>query len=438
MAVKKKDVHLPRLESVERITQFPIVESGWKYAENIYKRIKNSNNLFQWTLDTAENSIYGFIDSASPAVFFIEGPLSTVDKVLCKSLDIVEQRVPSINLPPQLIYYNTKRYVTDVSGRIVKPVLKRTNSVKQIGNAVLSSKYTAFAADKLDGALNVADKYVDKYLPADTTDGQLNDDVSSKKYPDGPTNKAIQTIVHTARFSRKLRRRLTSRTLAEARALKEQSAEAIHVLAYVAELVYTDPKLAIQKGKELWATLSKDEPENQARPETLEQLIVMLTRESARRIVHFVNFTSAGVSKLPRQGTRYIRSVTKKCIEVVNSLLKTVHLEGVGLAVFDRAVLRARSFTEILKQLNTVVTDVLEQLAVVLAQQVKTKETEKSVQNQPQSKIIPQTTVTNTTTNKTYEIRQQFETLQPPVSPKSFKATHNRQVANGVETVAAS
>lgn len=39
------------------------------------------------------------------------------------------------------------------------------------------------------------------------------------------------------RFSRKLQRRLTKRTLAEARALKEHSAEAIHVLAYVAELV---------------------------------------------------------------------------------------------------------------------------------------------------------------------------------------------------------
>lgn len=50
--------------------------------------------------------------------------------------------------------------------KIARPVLKRADSVKQIGNTVLASKYTAFAADTLDGALNVADKYVDKYLPA--------------------------------------------------------------------------------------------------------------------------------------------------------------------------------------------------------------------------------------------------------------------------------
>lgn len=53
---------------------------------------------------------------------------------------------------------------------MVRPVLKRADSVKEIGNAVLASKYTAFAADRLDGALNVADMYVDKYLPADSTD----------------------------------------------------------------------------------------------------------------------------------------------------------------------------------------------------------------------------------------------------------------------------
>lgn len=42
---------------------------------------------------------------------------------------------------------------------------------------------------------------------------------------------------HAKGFSRKLRRRLTQRTIAEVRALKQQSAEAVHVLVYVAELV---------------------------------------------------------------------------------------------------------------------------------------------------------------------------------------------------------
>ena len=148
------------------------------------------------------------------------------------------------------IYWNTKQYVTEVGNKIVKPVLKRADSVKQIGNTVLSSKYTAFAADTLDGALDVADKYVDKYLPAavyDEQKGKLDRPEASNRpkflelevneNSDGNTNRAIQTMHHVGRFSGKLQRRLTKRTLAEAKALKEHSAEAINVLIYVAELV---------------------------------------------------------------------------------------------------------------------------------------------------------------------------------------------------------
>lgn len=74
------------------------------------------------------------------------------------------------------IYWNTKQYAKEkVNKRIVTPVLKRADSVKQIGNSVLESKYTVFAADTLDGALSVADKYVDRYLPPDDQDkGTVN------------------------------------------------------------------------------------------------------------------------------------------------------------------------------------------------------------------------------------------------------------------------
>lgn len=52
----------------------------------------------------------------------------------------------------------------------VRPVLKRAGSVKQIGTAVLDSRVSTYAADRIDGALDVADKYVDKYLPSIATD----------------------------------------------------------------------------------------------------------------------------------------------------------------------------------------------------------------------------------------------------------------------------
>lgn len=62
----------------------------------------------------------------------------------------------------------------------------------------------------------------------------------------------------------------------------------------------TDPRQAVQKARELWQFLSGPEPENQARPQTLEQLIVLLTRESARRVVHLINYTSSSIAQIPR------------------------------------------------------------------------------------------------------------------------------------------
>lgn len=82
------------------------------------------------------------------------------------------------------------------------------------------------------------------------------------------------------------------------------------------------------KAKELWASLSKDEPGNQARPQNLEQLIVLLTRETARRIVHLINHTSTHVSNLPQTITRTTRGVSKQFLNIANALVKVILLDN--------------------------------------------------------------------------------------------------------------
>ncbi|XP_066259385.1 lipid storage droplets surface-binding protein 1-like isoform X2 [Euwallacea similis] len=361
---KRKSLNMPELESVTRIYNLPIVETGLSYADNIYQKIKRSNSLFNWTLDQAENTLYSAIDQAVPVIVLFQGPLSQVDKLVCKTLDIVEEKIPSIHLPPEMIYWNTKQYAKNtVNTKIVTPVLKRADSVKQIGTSVLASKYTVFAADTLDGALDVADKYVDRYLPADEQDKSVDVDAPAGR----PADKAIHTIQHADRLGRKLKRRLTRRTIAEVKALKEHSAEAVHVLIYVAELVATDPALAFQKGKELWVILSKDEPENQARPENLEQLIVLLTRESARRVVHLVNFTASVAKKVNQNVTHSVAVLVNKFVGVAESVLKTVHLEQVQQTTTSVLRTQAYSITLLLKQLNEQLTSVLDNWAKQLS-----------------------------------------------------------------------
>ncbi|VEN44238.1 unnamed protein product [Callosobruchus maculatus] len=353
----RKQFSLQELESVNRITNLPIVETGLGYAENVYNRIKKSNNLLNWTLVQAEHSAQSVLEVATPVIVLFNGPISTIDKLVCKSLDVVEHTVPQINLPPQMIYWNTKQYVAEVGTKIAHPVLKRADSVRQMKNSVLASKYTVYAADTLDGALDVVEKYVDKYLPADDEKNASYDEVD--RSIDGPAGKAMHTVQHAKGFSRKLKRRLTQRTIAEVKALKQQSAEAVHVLIYVAELVATNPIMAFQKGKELWASLSKDEPENQTRPENLEQLIVLLTRESARRMVHLVNFSYTVLSTIPKTMSHSLSVVMNSLLQLTDSMVKTAHMENVQNSVVKVLRIQGRHLALVLRHANQKVNEYL-------------------------------------------------------------------------------
>ncbi|XP_065371794.1 lipid storage droplets surface-binding protein 1 isoform X3 [Calliphora vicina] len=327
------------LETIDRIGSIPLIETSLKQVEHLYAKVKNSNRLFNWYFETAEYTILSAYESVQPAVKLFEAPLKRLDSVMCKSLDILEQRAPLVYLPPEL------EYMTD---HLVKPVLKRADSVKQIGNAVLESPITTYAAERLDGALTAGDKFVDKYLVAIEGDGDQTDAPNDEdNNVDAPNEKgAIKAIHHGQRFSRKLKRRLTQRTLAEARALKKQSKEAIHILIYAAELIATDPKLALQKAKELWAYLSLDEPENQARPATLEQLIVLLTRESVRRLVHVVNFGAHVAANIPKTVSHTTTEVVHHMLYFNNRLISITKLDKVkNLSKEEAETLIKRMFT---------------------------------------------------------------------------------------------
>ncbi|XP_022826293.1 lipid storage droplets surface-binding protein 1 isoform X2 [Spodoptera litura] len=336
---------IPKLEVVQRVAAIPIVGSGIEVTEKVYHRIRESNPLIRWYLSLGEKSLATGVQLALPAVLLFETPIHQLDKFLCKSLDVVEKTVPSINLPPQAMYSETRRFV-----------VRRADSVKQLGTAVLDSRVTAVTVTALDRALTTADKYVDKYLPPDQQDAS---DVTSADEVDGGDSgraRAAQAVQHGARLGRKLQRRLTRQALAEAKAIKEQ----IHVLVYVAELIATDPVLAWQKAKELFAELSQPEPENQARPATLEELVVLLTRETARKMVHLIHYTHTDLPKNVRQGMALI---TKTLNTATDALMKTMPVET---AMSEVKEWRSKLET-LLQHLQSASKTYLEHLAIFLA-----------------------------------------------------------------------
>lgn len=209
----------------------------------------------------------------------------------------------------------------------MRPVLRRADSVMKMRDAVLDFPATAYAAHRLDDAIDAADLYVERFLPDEnqqttvetatdangsssnnSSNGGSNSSIDTVDASESLTSDAephfrppaMETLQRGRRFSRKLTRRLTLRTIHEARALRHGGEEAVHIVSYALRLLVTDPRLACHRVAELWEYLSDDEPDNQARPHTLEQLLVLLLRESARRAVHVCNWMAHRTTAVPR------------------------------------------------------------------------------------------------------------------------------------------
>jgi hypothetical protein len=350
------DQQILHLVSVDRIVRLPIVETSWNIAADIYTRIKNSNSLVSWGLNTAESTVQAAFETTLPAVVALERPIAIVDSLLCKSLDIVEERIPVVTLPPALIYENTKEYVSNV---IMVPVLRRADNVKRFGLNKANS-----AVLRLDSVIDEADKYVDQYLPGTVPEEnhETNNVVGSSK-----NSQAMQTLHRADRLSRKLQRRITQHTLAEVKAMRQYSKDALDFVLLTLELLVKDPKALKEKIVALWLELSQDEPENQKRPANLEELTMLVTRELARRVVHLANYLRAGVAALPQNIAHSMHVAADYCIHLADVIVKTAHLGGPKDAAIARARIELQKIQVILNDINAFSSQLLEMIALQIA-----------------------------------------------------------------------
>ncbi|KAF6204229.1 hypothetical protein GE061_002569 [Apolygus lucorum] len=339
---------LPKLASLDRISKIPVVESGFEYASGAYTKLKRSNSLVTWSLDTVEGRLTSMVVKSFP---LLELPIGVVDSLVCKTLDEVEQRVPAINYPPEQLMTITKDMVTS---KIVQPVLRRADSVKQfsVNNRHLS-EYGEMAVCRLDTALDKADVLVDKYLP-DSTDGDLKDG----DRVDGGSH-AKRTIQHANRLSRKLQRRITKRTLAEAQALRKTGQDVVQFIYFSVDLLIKNPKEFVSKMLQIWEHLSKDEPENQIPPGNLDQLFALVARETARKFVHAINYSIVVCGNLPHDIAHWVNTANHQAIVLLDSLIKTAHLEGIRTAALGRVEIE---MNRVVTKLNDVYRLILESM----------------------------------------------------------------------------
>lgn len=354
-ASRKQD--LPHFAAINRIMKLPVVSLGVNKVTHIYVKVKMSNRLIGYSLESAEKTVLSVVDMSVPLIIKFEDPINRIDDIMCKSLDVVEQNVPVVTYTPEEIYFTTKTFVKAK----VEPVLKRADSLKQLS--------------MLDDALSVADKYVDKYLP----DKDPGEDVADKLSAE-PSSQAVKTIRHVNDFSRKLQRRLTRRTIAEAKLLKKQGYDTVQCFVYFTDLLAKDPKAFSEKMKAIWKHLSEDEPENQKPPENIEQLIEMLLREGARRFVHLTNFMAKNISMGPAYLGHAFTYASQEVAVLVDQIIKYAHLENAKGTVVQFTNMQLVKYKNVVEDLRKLILEYLSSVSSKINESKK-KETEKDNKN---------------------------------------------------------
>ncbi|XP_076651912.1 uncharacterized protein LOC143358581 [Halictus rubicundus] len=244
---------LLHVESISRILKLPIVEDGTQIAGNVYNRIKRSNYLMNWGLGTAERSFMVATTLATPAIKVFNGPISAIDHLLCKGMDVVEEKVPAVHLTPSQMYSSAKDYM---NCKII-PVLSGAESMTQIGSIVANA-----TAERLNDALTNVEKHIDDYLPDDPSNKVDTVDATTN------VNNTTRTIILSDRCIRKIMKML------------------IHLgknFGDIMTLILTDPEEALKKLCD-WMRHTMSPEKDKIIADTLQQSFVLLLNDIRDRV----------------------------------------------------------------------------------------------------------------------------------------------------------
>lgn len=93
-----------------RLLDLPLFAAVTSAFRNVYSVTKSSHEVVATILGHAEDGVRAGLQFTSPVTGRVadalETPLKAVDDAVCVGLDYVEEKVPSVKLPPGQIYTN--------------------------------------------------------------------------------------------------------------------------------------------------------------------------------------------------------------------------------------------------------------------------------------------------------------------------------------------
>lgn len=177
---------LEQSKLASRLNTLPAVNQSLNLIFNVYGRTKEKNDLIRRALEMGEATLLSSILLANDAADksglknIVEKPARYVDESAANVVDVVEKRIPQINLTPQELLDNTKEWVSTTRDTVMQATSDRVSNIKTMvgdaagyGVSTLNNIISITALqDKVNWGLEACDHYVDCYFPEEGDDKQ--------------------------------------------------------------------------------------------------------------------------------------------------------------------------------------------------------------------------------------------------------------------------
>ena len=91
---------MPQIQVIGKLREIPLVECAYNTSTDVYNKVKGSNGLITWTLQSAEGAFMTALGVVAPVATKLQQPILVVDDTLCKGLDVSQEKVPIVKEPP--------------------------------------------------------------------------------------------------------------------------------------------------------------------------------------------------------------------------------------------------------------------------------------------------------------------------------------------------
>lgn len=239
--ITSNSTDVPHLEVLNRVKNIPIVHSAIEKTGSTYSYVKDSHHLVNWALNQAEAGLQyataTAVPIAAPLAKKFEGQINAVDQKLCQGLNIVEQKVPIVNKPPQQIYDAAKA----VMSSSLQPTIEKLNTAKESAtqqastlkeisitkaNELLNTQYGNMAVQGVDNTSVLINRLLDQYFPPVEGEENKPEPVSADE------NKALHAVQTIGQLSTKTANRVYHSIAAQLKTIKPED-----VAAYMSSVV---------------------------------------------------------------------------------------------------------------------------------------------------------------------------------------------------------